>query len=196
MISIPARVTAADQKALNPSIGRTSRLKCVPGEPICGLYSDQPSPSSRLNSVIMIRIALGIFQAVRGAATLQAAPGHCLSRDRAYLRWMSRVMAGLAFVLGMRRPFATRDTSMSSAPQTQDDDAERGADRQADAMTAQLRKDADSWSRARRDSPPGYITEFEPTCAQATLVPAAHQVQEAQRSDARCQADGHTLEAG
>ena len=31
---------------------------------------------------------------------------------------------------------------MSSAPQTQDDDAERGADRQADAMTAQLRKDA------------------------------------------------------
>jgi hypothetical protein len=48
---------------------------------------------------------------------------------------------------------------MSSAPQTQDDDAERGADRQADAMTVQLRKDVDSWSRARRDSSPGYIAE-------------------------------------
>src|SRR5271170_6672626 len=55
----------------------------------------------------------------------------------------------------MRRPFATRDTSMSGAPQTQDDDAER----QADAMKAQLRKDVDSWSRVRRESSPRYIAE-------------------------------------
>jgi hypothetical protein len=56
-----ARIIAADQKALNPSIGRTSRFKGVPGEPICGLYSDQSYPSRRVNSAIMIHVALGIF---------------------------------------------------------------------------------------------------------------------------------------
>jgi len=53
---------------------------------------------------------------------------------------------------------------MSSTPQTQDD-AEREADRQADAMKAQLRKDVDSWSKARSESSPGRIAEASPPVA-------------------------------
>lgn len=56
---------------------------------------------------------------------------------------------------------------MSSAPQTQDDDAERDAERQADAMKAQLRKDVDSWSRVRRES--------SPRCTAESSVPVPRQ---------------------
>ena len=42
---------------------------------------------------------------------------------------------------------------MSTAPYSQDGDLEQGADRQADAMKAQLRKDVASWSKARNETP-------------------------------------------
>ena len=41
---------------------------------------------------------------------------------------------------------------MSTAPYSQDGDLEQGADRQADAMKAQLRKDVASWSKARNET--------------------------------------------
>ena len=47
---------------------------------------------------------------------------------------------------------------MSGDPETEDDDAEREADRQVDAMKNQLRKDVDSWSKARSEASPGHIT--------------------------------------
>jgi hypothetical protein len=42
---------------------------------------------------------------------------------------------------------------MSTAPYSQDGDLDQGADRQADAMKAQLRKDVASWSKARNETP-------------------------------------------
>jgi hypothetical protein len=48
---------------------------------------------------------------------------------------------------------------MGLLPPTQDDDAEREDDRQADAMKAQLRKDVESWAKARSDSSPGRIAK-------------------------------------
>ncbi len=48
---------------------------------------------------------------------------------------------------------------MSTAPYSQDGDLEQGADRQADAMKAQLRKDVASWSKARNETPEQLIVE-------------------------------------
>lgn len=51
---------------------------------------------------------------------------------------------------------------MSIAPEPLDDNAEWEADRQADAMKAQLRKDVNSWAKARSDASPGRIAEASP----------------------------------
>lgn len=40
---------------------------------------------------------------------------------------------------------------MTNPPEGQDDEEQREANRQSDAMKAQLRKDVDSWSRARSE---------------------------------------------
>jgi hypothetical protein len=48
---------------------------------------------------------------------------------------------------------------MSTAPYSQDGDLEQGADRQADAMKAQLRKDVASWFKARNEAPEQIIVE-------------------------------------
>ena len=51
---------------------------------------------------------------------------------------------------------------MNIAPEPQDDHVEQDADRHADAMKAQLRKDVDSWTKARSDASPGRIAEASP----------------------------------
>jgi hypothetical protein len=43
---------------------------------------------------------------------------------------------------------------MSTVPEGQDDQPEHDADARADAMKAQLRKDVESWSRARNETSP------------------------------------------
>jgi hypothetical protein len=43
---------------------------------------------------------------------------------------------------------------MSTVPEGQDDQPDRDADARADAMKAQLRKDVESWSRARNETSP------------------------------------------
>jgi hypothetical protein len=48
---------------------------------------------------------------------------------------------------------------MSTAPYKQDGDLEQGADHQADAMKAQLRKDVASWSKARNETSEQFIVE-------------------------------------
>jgi hypothetical protein len=46
---------------------------------------------------------------------------------------------------------------MSTAPNSQDDEADQEATSQAAAMQAKLRKDAASWSKARHDAAPADI---------------------------------------
>jgi hypothetical protein len=52
---------------------------------------------------------------------------------------------------------------MTNPPERQDDEGHQEADRQADAMKAQLRKDVDSWSKARSEPSTALITEAEPS---------------------------------
>jgi cell division protein FtsN len=58
---------------------------------------------------------------------------------------------------------------MSGHPEAQDDDAEREAARQADAMKHQLRKDVDSWAKARSEASPGHV----PVAAKPVSSPVA-----------------------
>jgi hypothetical protein len=46
---------------------------------------------------------------------------------------------------------------MSIAPKPEDNNSEQDADRQADGMKAQLRKDVDSWTSARRGASPPHL---------------------------------------
>jgi hypothetical protein len=48
---------------------------------------------------------------------------------------------------------------MSIEPTSEGDNVEQDADRQADAMKAQLRKDVDSWSKARSEAHPARSAE-------------------------------------
>ena len=50
---------------------------------------------------------------------------------------------------------------MTSPPEGQNDEGQREADRQADAMKAQLRKDVDSWSKARSEPSTALIVEAD-----------------------------------
>jgi hypothetical protein len=78
--------------------------------------------------------------------------------------------------VGPDDPFVTEDSSMSTATPTPDDDPddmEREADRQADAMKAQLRKDVHSWSKARSEASPGRIAESVPVTRKASSQQAA-----------------------
>jgi hypothetical protein len=52
---------------------------------------------------------------------------------------------------------------MSMVPEGQDDQPNRDVDARADAMKAQLRKDVESWSRARNETSPR--DAVEPTAA-------------------------------
>ena len=63
---------------------------------------------------------------------------------------------------------------MSTAPYSQDGDLEQNADRQADAMKDQLRKDVASWSKARGETSQQLIVEpvARPN-RQPALLPAA-----------------------
>jgi hypothetical protein len=58
---------------------------------------------------------------------------------------------------------------MSTAPYSQDGDLEHGADRQADAMKAQLREDVASWSKARNETSQQLVVE--PTAPAARHPP-------------------------
>ena len=61
---------------------------------------------------------------------------------------------------------------MSMVPETQEEDADGKAERQADAMRAQLRKDVDTWSTARRESSPRQLAEsVAPASRQPSLKP-------------------------
>jgi hypothetical protein len=63
---------------------------------------------------------------------------------------------------------------MSTVAQGQDDDAERDADAQADAMKAQLRKDVASWSKARGEASPRIAAEpSAPAVRQPSAKPVA-----------------------
>ncbi len=50
---------------------------------------------------------------------------------------------------------------MTSPPEGHDDEGQREADRQADAMKVQLRKDVDSWSKARGEPSTALIAEAD-----------------------------------
>ena len=63
---------------------------------------------------------------------------------------------------------------MSTAPYSQDGDLEQGADRLADAMKAQLRKDVASWSKARNETSQQLVVEpTAPPARQPSLLSAA-----------------------
>ena len=63
---------------------------------------------------------------------------------------------------------------MSTAPYSQDGDLEPGADRQADAMKAQLRKDVASWSKARNETSQQLVVEpTAPPARTPSLLSAA-----------------------
>ena len=94
-------------------------------------------------------------------------------------------MAELAVVLGSQRASGTKDISMSGDPQTLDDDAEREADRRADAMKNQLRKDVDSWSKARSEASPGHI----PVATKPASSPVTRARKPRQPAPAASQAD-------
>jgi hypothetical protein len=60
----------------------------------------------------------------------------------------------------------TRDAlRMTNPPDGHDDEGQREADRQADAMKAQLRKDVDSWSKARSEPSTALIAEADTAVA-------------------------------
>ena len=54
---------------------------------------------------------------------------------------------------------------MTSPPEGHDDEGQQEADRQADAMKAQLRKDVDSWSKARSEPSTALIAEADTAVA-------------------------------
>jgi hypothetical protein len=54
---------------------------------------------------------------------------------------------------------------MTSLPEGHDDEGAQEADRQADAMKAQLRKDVDSWSKARGEPSTALIAEADTSVA-------------------------------
>jgi hypothetical protein len=54
---------------------------------------------------------------------------------------------------------------MTSPPEGHDDEGAQEADRQADAMKAQLRKDVDSWSKARGEPSTALIAEADTSVA-------------------------------
>jgi hypothetical protein len=63
---------------------------------------------------------------------------------------------------------------MSTVPHSHDDEPDRDADRQADAMKTQLRKDVASWSKARSDTSQQLVAEpSAPTVRQPSLQPVA-----------------------
>jgi hypothetical protein len=62
---------------------------------------------------------------------------------------------------------------MGGTPGKQDDDVDREDDRQADAMKAQLRKDVESWSKARSEASPGRIGEPGAPAAKKPSPPSA-----------------------
>ena len=63
---------------------------------------------------------------------------------------------------------------MNTAPYSQDGDLEQDADRQADAMKDQLRKDVASWSKARNETSQQLIVEpAVPANRQPSLPSAA-----------------------
>jgi hypothetical protein len=68
---------------------------------------------------------------------------------------------------------------MSTAPYSQDGDLEQSADRQADAMKAQLRKDVVSWSKARNEALEQLIVE---PSAQPVMQPSLLSVAKPRKS--------------
>lgn len=54
---------------------------------------------------------------------------------------------------------------MTNPSEGHDDEGEREADRQADAMKAQLRKDVNSWSKARSEPSTALIAETDTSVA-------------------------------
>ena len=63
---------------------------------------------------------------------------------------------------------------MSTVPHNHDDGPDRDADRQADAMKTQLRKDVASWSKARSDTSRQDVAEpSAPTARQPLPQPVA-----------------------
>ena len=69
---------------------------------------------------------------------------------------------------------------MTSPAEGPDDDGQREADRQTDAMKVQLRKDVDSWSKARSEPSTGLVAEANAPVAQKT--PASAPATKAKRS--------------
>jgi hypothetical protein len=70
---------------------------------------------------------------------------------------------------------------MSTAPYSQDGDLEQRADRQADAMKAQLREDVASWSKARNETSQQLVV---PTASPARppSVPSAEKPRKSKRA--------------
>ena len=64
---------------------------------------------------------------------------------------------------------------MTNPPEGQNDEGQREADRQADAMKAQLRKDVDSWSKGRSEPSTALVAEADTAVARkpASSPPAS-----------------------
>jgi len=71
---------------------------------------------------------------------------------------------------------------VSTAPYSQDGDLEQGADRQADAMKAQLRKDVASWSKARNDTAEQLIVETSAQPVRQTSLLSAAKPRKSKRA--------------
>jgi hypothetical protein len=97
--------------------------------------------------------------------------GQCLPTDRFPLTraWLTRIFAAI---------FCNKGHEDDQCTGSRDEDGQREAARQVDAMTERLRKDVDSWSKARGDSDAGLAgapTTFvaRRSSAPAKLIPSA-----------------------
>ena len=69
---------------------------------------------------------------------------------------------------------------MTNPPKDHDDEGQREADRQADAMKVQLRKDVDSWSKARSEPSTALVAEADTAVARKpTSAPPASKARKA-----------------
>ena len=84
---------------------------------------------------------------------------------------------------------------MSTAPYSQDGDLEQGADRLADAMKAQLRKDVASWSKARNETSQQLVVEPAAHTGQAAVTSVRCETQEIQTRGRRGQTGTPRYEA-